>query len=71
MRVYRLVCSGTIEENIYLRQVYKQVSAVSVSLWFVCKISTYVVTGCFDKNCSVVNFCRKLTAEGFNYNLSK
>ncbi len=25
VRVFRLVCSGTIEENIYLRQVYKQV----------------------------------------------
>ena len=25
VRVYRLICSGTIEENVYLRQIYKQV----------------------------------------------
>ena len=25
VKVYRLICSGTIEENIYLRQIYKQV----------------------------------------------
>ena len=35
VRVFRLVCSGTIEENIYLRQVYKQVSSISV--WLVYK----------------------------------
>ena len=34
VRVFRLVCSGTIEENIYLRQVYKQVNSISVSLYF-------------------------------------
>ena len=32
VKVYRLVCSGTIEENIYLRQLYKQVRAAKH--WF-------------------------------------
>ena len=37
VRVYRLIAEGSIEENIYLRQIYKQVSAEhSVQLLLIC-----------------------------------
>lgn len=29
VKVFRLICSGTIEENVYLRQIYKQVNVLS------------------------------------------
>ena len=34
MEVYRLVTEGTVEEMIYLRQVYKQVSEVGVPVCY-------------------------------------
>lgn len=36
VKVYRLVSAGTIEENIYLRQIYKQV--IDMHIYFVVEL---------------------------------
>lgn len=49
VKVYRMISSGTIEENMYLRQVYKQVS-IYFQYIFAMKFCSFVTRTFNNKN---------------------
>lgn len=50
VKVYRLISSGTIEENMYLRQIYKQVKLILI---FWCLTREYMLNFYHQRNSNI------------------